>query len=961
MQRHYNDHKYENQHQQHYKFSQPQHAIASQVVYHPYQYPPAPPASFQHKKLQYQHGPQHFVPAHYGVYGTPAQTHESLPGLHRSHSAPMSRFENELQDAQPAPSSPSRTPPQTHRRFNHHQTQGGLYRGPSNENLNGTNALISLPDGTEVIKNEPLPAWLPPHSIGSGYRGAFSTGHGGAVALLPHPRSQAALHEEYNLLNHHLNPLQQLHPGATTAIPLPEWHTTSLMTRSVSNGSESTTSSLGRKNKGTGADESKVDPRKNKPIESPASKNMFKSFYKEFWQLAKEDPVLAHEMAVEKLPQLPKKIHWRVCMEVADLAKRQNRVNLARHWYAMANQLEPCAAQAWLEHAKLEEECGELRRCQRIVSIGLEFCEYNESLIVKAIKHFERLGNIEAARAVLARLKHGNIEKVWRTVLEGALLEARVGSPDVARRIFKYLMLHVPWYGPVFYEACRFEEKLEEDERALFVAEKGLAAVPKYGPLWFIAFRLYQKTSKGDMEKPRRLLTRALQHISSDVVWKLHFEAAHMEEQYGLYEESRRCYAEAIRNCPPNLVWKAWLSGSRMELRAGRTEVAELLLQRALATVPKKSRAVVLMEKARVAEFFGDLEQARTILNSAKEETQEWKLYFEMVLLEARAGRYKSAIKAAEEALKVHSGTGRLWAILIQLNQLNGYEEQMKMFRRAIKEVPKSGEVWCEGARIRLDPTSPYFNLKAAHKFLKFAIEFTPQYGDSFIEFLRLKMLLLGRNAAEPCMRILQMCANAEPNYGSLWFHCKQHTLDTANETMARAVDVVTTDLKENRPLYQQAILDNWYKGSTGSNRVVSLNSSLPTETPRAVSKSCSPETPAPRRDIAQVLNMGPSPAHPKANKSPSKRVLAEIEVIEPSENSNQSNSANSPVSLLKPKNIPSTTEQSSKELSAVVAERVRVWQRQGINSLYVLYPQIQTLSMEQRHMIMFGADRISP
>ena len=48
------------------------------------------------------------------------------------------------------------------------------------------------------------------------------------------------------------------------------------------------------------------------------------------------------------------------------------------------------------------------------------------------------------------------IDKTWRTVLEGALLEARAGNARVARRVFKYLMQNVPWYGPIYHEARRY-------------------------------------------------------------------------------------------------------------------------------------------------------------------------------------------------------------------------------------------------------------------------------------------------------------------------------------------------------------------------------------------------------------------------------------------------------------------------------------------------------------------------
>ena len=90
-------------------------------------------------------------------------------------------------------------------------------------------------------------------------------------------------------------------------------------------------------------------------------------------------------------------------------------------------------------------------------------------------------------------------------------------------------------------------------------------------------------------------------------------------------------------------------------------------------------------------------------------------------------------IKQAEEALSVHTGTGRLWAVLMQLRQADGDMAQLQVFQRALQQVPKSGEVWCEGARIAMNIYSIYFDLTSANAYLNFAIQFTPQYGDSFI------------------------------------------------------------------------------------------------------------------------------------------------------------------------------------------------------------------------------------
>ena len=81
--------------------------------------------------------------------------------------------------------------------------------------------------------------------------------------------------------------------------------------------------------------------------------------------------------------------------------------------------------------------------------------------------------------------------------------------------------------------------------------------------------------------------------------------------------------------------------------------------------------------------------------------------------------------------------------MLIHL-QYDKVELQQRLFREALQHVPKSGEVWCEGARLRLNPTSPYFNLDKARNYLEFAIQFTPQYGDSFVELCRVQQLQHG-------------------------------------------------------------------------------------------------------------------------------------------------------------------------------------------------------------------------
>jgi len=462
-------------------------------------------------------------------------------------------------------------------------------------------------------------------------------------------------------------------------------------------------------------------------------------------------------------------------------------VGEARQWYANVLQLQPTASQGWLEYAKLEEECGKLIRCRELLMQGLFNCPGNESLLVKALKHEERMGNLKGARGLLARLKDEPLEKTWRILLEGGLLEARSGNVQVAREVFKFLLKHVPWYGPVFNEAFRFEERYEEHQRAAAIVEKGLLENPRYGPLWFSALRVCERQlidSKSESgpssEKLQSTVDRALASVPKELVWKVYFEAAQIEERLGEVERCRKAYALAATNCPENLRWKVWIGGARTELSVNNVASARKLLKRAADAAPRKVRAAVLLECSRLEEYLGNVETARAILKKAQKETKhEWRVFLESVLLEIRAQNVDGAIEQAQEALRIHTGTGRLWAVLIHLYQLRGMPaRQVAVFKEALQEVPKSGEVWCEGARIAMRRR----NFRAARRYLDFAIQFTPQYGDSFIEYLALELMEHGPDHPTPLLE--QLCINADPNYGFLWLQCKLHPLDSARHVL---------------------------------------------------------------------------------------------------------------------------------------------------------------------------------
>mmetsp|Transcript_3891 Transcript_3891/g.7486 ORF Transcript_3891/g.7486 Transcript_3891/m.7486 type:complete len:1405 (-) Transcript_3891:348-4562(-) len=645
---------------------------------------------------------------------------------------------------------------------------------------------------------------------------------------------------------------------------------------------------INRKNSGSTAvsqikltpEELAAEEKRGELIENPAIRSLMKEFYRKFRAQEKESLRDAEELAISALksPDFPLSIHWRIYLELADLCKRSNNFKKARELYSKVCELQPYASQGWLERSKLEEECGNLEDCSFILSEGLKYCPMNENLRTKAIKLEERMayecgdGDLSRARSLLLPLEKMDLDKIWRIVLEGGLMEARGGNIDKARSVLHLLMKEVSWYGPLYLEAFRLERDYGNPELALRIVDVGLKEIPRYGPLWFGAFRICEglDTDEGSLHLPRTFdyIERAIKSISRELIWKVQMEAAQALERSAhitvtqnpslsiidLLSESRKRFAKTIMSCPENLCWKVWLAAGRMELSAGRFDKARRLFLKSFAVVPAKGQPSVILECVRLEEFVGNLDVAKALLRKTRSDSKaDWKVWLQSVLMEVRGGNRKLAIMLAQEGLLEHSGTGRLWATLVQLRHDDGEDHQIKALTKALQAVPKSGEVWCEAARIYLNPFSQCFDLDVASKHLDFATKFTPQYGDSFLETMRLDMVktLVDRFATPYANKVLSdlkvctkedvlqktnrlldevaysvfsnrpssidikkavdmldttklelRCSNADPNYGKLWFRSRSRPSDTAWTVLSQAKEVICNDLQLYSSIY---------------------------------------------------------------------------------------------------------------------------------------------------------------
>jgi len=451
----------------------------------------------------------------------------------------------------------------------------------------------------------------------------------------------------------------------------------------------------------------------------------------------------AHKILEARSAELPAPALCKAHLELMECAKRESAPAQVRYHLAQALQAQPRASQVWLEACRTCDELGELQECRSLLEKGLELCTQSEQLAQKLVRVLERLGDHAALRSLVGGLKRDPPERTNKVLLEAAHFEVRAGNGEKVRALLRCLLQRLPRHGPIHCEACRVESILGHSLSSLAIAEQGVQTCLKYGPLWFVLIRQAERSYGA--KAVHEYANHALRNVCHELHWKMHFEVAAAYGREGNLQSSREAVAQSAFTCPKHLRWKVWLLAARSELMGGSVESNNKLLERAKKEAPQRMRAQVCIEQARTQEFLGNLQEAKMALDQAHAcEGHDWKVFLEHIFMEARQGKPEVAKETAHAALDLHPATGRLWSALIALEHSGkgGVESAMQTFRRAVREVPKSGEVWCEGARAFMNPLVSQFHIGRAMRCLEFAIQLTPQYGDSFLELVRLKFLL---------------------------------------------------------------------------------------------------------------------------------------------------------------------------------------------------------------------------
>lgn len=104
------------------------------------------------------------------------------------------------------------------------------------------------------------------------------------------------------------------------------------------------------------------------------SSHRYRNFASKMKCIAKEGFNAVQQYVIQNIQYVPTDERWKVFVELADSAKKDNLCGMTRRLLLKAIELQPNAVSTWLEISKLEEECGNFQRSR--VSHFSQICFY---------------------------------------------------------------------------------------------------------------------------------------------------------------------------------------------------------------------------------------------------------------------------------------------------------------------------------------------------------------------------------------------------------------------------------------------------------------------------------------------------------------------------------------------------------------------------------------------------------
>lgn len=487
----------------------------------------------------------------------------------------------------------------------------------------------------------------------------------------------------------------------------------------------------------------------------------------------------------------------KVYYNIAEVVKRLKGDTEALVYYNKSLECDPRAeTKIWSELTKFYTDRDDRVKALEVMKRSLAYINHSDpSFISNMIKMVKIASSISLKECykIIKYVEDGDVTKYWKIFTVMARVEAENGNIGRARLIYQFLVSKLKSLGPAIYEWIRTEHCYSSLLQTFHVCCLGSVHAAPYGPIWFETLDAVIRMFPGINGLPMvmKCVDTALAKCSSEISWKLDLIGYESALIAGDFKSAKHYFDQAVAHVPEQLSWRVHYVDVHTEIaktvnnydwvsnRIGETNkfrIPEILLEKVKkmdSCSPSKFQSECVLLKSRVHEYFGWIDESLNLLEEAvKAYPDEWKLEFERIVVLRRANMIDKAIEMAANAVKTYPRAGRLWALYISLAQKLGYEKQKEIILEALKCSPKSGEVWCEMARFKSNPLNPMYSLRSANEAVKNAIRFTPQYGDTFIEGIKITILDYGFISSK-LNRLIEQCVQIQPNYGFAWSYCK--------------------------------------------------------------------------------------------------------------------------------------------------------------------------------------------
>lgn len=446
----------------------------------------------------------------------------------------------------------------------------------------------------------------------------------------------------------------------------------------------------------------------------------------------------------------------RIVFEGAQLEARIGQVPRARKLYAFLMNAMPWYGPLYYEAFRLEETGGHFNTCLRIITRGLQELRRYGPLWFGLLRVVER-ADFESERVG------------WAT--EGTTPQLQMVRYYVEHAV-NNINQELVW--KIYYELAQIES------RAVECALKGRLWKSKSANGSNVA------AMRNELLAPtREAYAKSLTTCPANLRWKVLIAGARMELEAENVELCRKLLRDAVMSTHSKTRGLVYLDCSRVEEYLGNLDVSREILRRAQIEVPGECKICLeqAMLEARANNYVEAMNAAVKAVEFHSGAGRLWALLIQLVPKAWRSDRKRTkkiafqimeksnsssedagcpngavsssyssvAVTDTERSLEVidSASTFEKLKVLKPSKEPNVRDvSTMQVLRKsllkcALQEVPKSGEVWCEAARCCLNPMEKLsdFDLSQAHRYLSYSLVFTSQYGDCFIEKIRLELL----------------------------------------------------------------------------------------------------------------------------------------------------------------------------------------------------------------------------